>query len=165
MPRRGICGTFAILLIAHAGCFSKASRETLMVGHEATGVKEQVPSGSLSGRWEGTSVATCEIFTIQTNRCNATQAIQMTFIQQGSKIEGHYRCSYGNENCLDLNETGKIAFGSFDAGLLSLRIAMPDGSSCLFNGTQQKSEARGGYACYQGGALLEQGRWRLHRSY
>ena len=43
------------------------------------------------------------------------------------------------------------------------RVEMTDGSSCVFNGTFQTESVVGGYACYQGGGLLEEGGWKAAR--
>jgi hypothetical protein len=38
-----------------------------------------------------------------------------------------------------------------------------DLSSCLFNGDVSADTIAGTYRCYEGGALIEQGTWRMNR--
>ena len=43
-------------------------------------------------------------------------------------------------------------------------MIMPDGTSCIFNGNVANNTITGGYSCYSGGLLLEQGEWLAHRA-
>jgi hypothetical protein len=118
----------------------------------------------LIGVWEGTTVASCALSL--PSRCNAQQEVSMTLLEgDNSKLNGYYKCSYGNMNCYNMNETGKIVDGSLNGGQLSMRVMMRDGTSCRFTGRTQNGTVNGGYSCYTGGSLLEQGSWRARRSY
>jgi hypothetical protein len=119
---------------------------------------------ALIGVWEGTTVANCALSL--PSRCNAQQDVSMTLLQgDNSKLNGYYKCSYGNMNCYNMNETGKIVDGSLNGGQLSMRVMMRDGTSCRFTGRTQSGTVNGGYSCYAGGSILEQGSWRARRSY
>jgi hypothetical protein len=123
-----------------------------------------------TGLWEGTSTATCLPLQPDVSRCNAAQKITLQIFQEGSKLTGRYTCAYGNIVCRDSNNTGKIADGKVRDGGLSMRVLMPDGSSCLFNGRPSQSVApskkvTGSYFCMQGGGYIEQGRFQIERSY
>jgi hypothetical protein len=91
--------------------------------------------------------------------------IKPTTFQKDSKITGYYRCATGNMICRNNNDTGKISSGSVIGQNLRLRVSMPDGSSCLFNGVVAEAGVMGGYHCYQGAGLVDQGTWRASRSY
>jgi hypothetical protein len=136
---------------------------------QASPSKQQELLPDASGLWQGTSTAYCRPttpFSFNT-RCNAINNIQLTFIQNGSKISGFYKCSVGNQDCRDQNESGKIGPGDVKpGGRVSFRLLLVDGSSCIFNGVLTAPNAlAGNYTCYQGGGLVEQGRFAVSRSY
>jgi hypothetical protein len=126
------------------------------------------PVFDVSGVWDGKSVASClsyNPFAFNT-RCNAINKITITMVMETAKITGFYKCSVGNMDCRDQNDSGTIANGKMEHGHLALRIAMPDGSSCIFNGTPTAANRiSGSYACYQGGGLAEQGSFEIARNY
>src|ERR1700687_4999209 len=93
------------------------------------------------------------------DRCNAEQKVAITVIQD-SKLTGYYRCAYGTLNCLHMNETGKVVHASLNQSRVTIRVAMPDGTSCLYSGLIKNDAVRGGYSCYAGGATIEQGSWQ-----
>jgi hypothetical protein len=66
-------------------------------------------------------------------------------------------------NCRNMNNTGKIADGNMKKTLLSMRVMMPDGSTCRFSGQPSGDIIKGGYSC-QGGPRGEQGTWEARRS-
>jgi len=122
-----------------------------------------------TGLWEGTSTATCMPLQPDITRCNAVQKITLQMFQQGSKLTGHYGCAFGNMVCRDSNTTGTIADGKVREGGVGMRVMMPDGSSCLFNGRPSQSNGQnqltGSYFCMQGGGYIEQGRFQVERNY
>jgi hypothetical protein len=114
------------------------------------------------GVWEGTTLAVCP--GSPANRCNAQQKVTMTLVEgENSQLGGSYKCAYGNMNCYNMNETGKVVDGMLTGRLLRLRVLMPDGTSCMFNGRLADGSIDGGYSCYTGGSLLERGSWRAKR--
>ena len=124
-----------------------------------------------TGLWEGTSTATCLPFQPDITRCNAVQKITLRMFQEGSKLTGQYTCAPGNIVCRDSNTTGTIADGKVRDGNAGLRVMLPDGSSCLFNGrpsagvTAPAVRLTGSYFCMQGGGFIERGSFRVERSY
>src|SRR6185312_6081686 len=90
------------------------------------------PGEQVVGVWSGTTRAGCNVDSIAT-RCNALQKVEIT-LQKDEKGEltGFYKCAYGNQNCYDLNERGKVVNASLTAKQLFARVQMPDGSSCIF---------------------------------
>jgi hypothetical protein len=114
------------------------------------------------GVWTGTSLANCAMSA--RNRCNAEQKVTITLIQD-SKLTGYYRCAYGTLNCLNMNETGKVVDAKVNDSRVTIRVAMPDATSCLYSGLITNDAVRGGYSCYAGGATIEQGSWQAQRSY
>jgi len=124
-----------------------------------------------TGLWEGTSTVTCLPLQPDVTRCNAVVKISFQMFQQGSKLTGHYGCSFGSMGCRDSNTIGTIADGKVRPGGVGLRVMMPDGSSCLFNGrplqqtAQPQQQLTGAYFCMQGGGYIEQGRFQIERNY
>lgn len=130
------------------------------------------PAGSnrqqagVTGVWQGESRANCNIVMMaDVTRCGAVNAITFTLLQDKANVSGYYRCAYGNMNCRNMNETGRIATGKMSTKLLRMRVMMPDGSDCLFNGWPRGDAMRGSYSCLQGGGLVEQGLWNARRSF
>ena len=124
---------------------------------------KKLPS-DLVGVYEGTTRAYC-INTIP-SRCNAVQDVTITLVETGdSKIGGSYKCAYGNMICYHLNETGKVLNAAINGSRLSMRVMMPDGTSCMFTGMNKDGNINGGYTCYTGGSILEQGIWRAKQKY
>ncbi len=132
-------------------------------GEAAALPKKQVHSGVV-GVWEGTSLAICP--GSLPSRCNAEQKITLTLVGgERSQLGGFYKCAFGNSNCYNMNETGKIIAASVTGPMLRLRVLMPDGTSCMFNGRLAGDSVTGGYSCYTGGSLLERGSWQAKRAY
>lgn len=119
-------------------------------------------SEGILGTWEGTTVARCP--GSPPGRCNAQQKISIT-LQPGnnSTIAGSYTCAYGNQTCLRQNNSGTVSNVTLTGSRITFRVIMPDGTSCIFNGSVANNAISGGYSCYGGGALLEQGRWSAQR--
>ncbi|HTW88259.1 MAG TPA: hypothetical protein VMD75_09645 [Candidatus Binataceae bacterium] len=126
------------------------------------------PIFDASGVWDGQSIASCTSFNPLgfNTRCNAVNKILLTMVQENTKITGFYKCSIGNMDCRNQNDSGTIASGAINNGRLALRIGMPDGSSCLFNGVPTAAnQIKGNYRCYQGGGMAEQGSFDVGRNY
>jgi hypothetical protein len=119
----------------------------------------------LTGLWEGTSTSSCMPFQPDIGRCNAVVKITLNIFQQGSTLTGRYTCTIGNMVCRDSNTTGTIADGKVRDGAAALRVMLPDGSSCLFNGRPSNNTMTGSYFCMQGGGYIEQGRFQVQRNY
>lgn len=153
----------ALVAIAFCGCVPTSAGSPS--GPRAS--SNDNPIFDASGVWDGTSTATCSFSPLAFNsRCNAINQIALTMIQERAKISGFYKCSIGNTDCLNQNDSGTIASGSLKDGRLALRIGMPDGSSCIFNGLPTgANQLMGNYTCYQGGGLAEQGRFQVNRHY
>jgi len=121
-----------------------------------------------TGSWEGTLKAGCLHFRplMVNTRCSAVNHIAITMIDEPSGISGFYKCSFGTMDCFNQNDSGKFAHGSLTGTHLALRIAMQDGSSCLFDGEPAGANRIDGYyACYQGGGLEERGSFEIQRRY
>ncbi len=125
----------------------------------------QKPNFDVTGTWGGTSITNCGVLLYDKYRCNAMQRITFTLFQDGSDLSGVYSCSYGTMVCFNMNDKGRIVSSTLNGSLARMRVMMPDGSSCIFNGTFRPESAVGGFACYQGGGLLEQGGWQATRLY
>jgi hypothetical protein len=120
---------------------------------------------NVTGVWQGRSYADCPIVTISDpGRCGAMQYITLTMLQDGPNISGSYRCTYGNENCRDLAETGVISNGQMTIRLLRIAVMLEDGSMCRFTGMPQNGVLEGRYQCHWGGPM-EQGAFHVERSY
>jgi hypothetical protein len=124
------------------------------------------PTG-LTGVWQGQSWANCSALTVDPSRCGAVNAISFTLLQKDSVVSGYYKCAYGNMVCRNMDDTGRVADGRYGSGssLLTMRVMMPDGSDCLFNGKPRGDRIEGGYLCLQGGGEVERGLWKARRNY
>ncbi len=94
--------------------------------------------------------------------------ITLTLVQSGGEISGHYTCEFGNYLCRHdgMDDAGYIAAGSVVGRNLRLRIMIPaDVSSCMFYGAISAERMTGGYTCYEGGGLVEEGIWQAVRIY
>jgi hypothetical protein len=121
---------------------------------------------SAAGVWQGTTLATCAAFAYLPSRCNAEQKVTITLLQSpDGRFTGRYTCAYGNMDCYDANYTGKVIEAILNGSRLSIRVIMPDGTSCIYTGMNVNQSINGGYTCYQGGGLIEQGSWQARRSY
>jgi hypothetical protein len=184
LAREALVITVVVLCVAVGGCGSSTPESVSMTSIEqarenpspAAGGTQQysAPSAKATvsaaangnekavGVWSGTTVANCSMSA--RNRCNAEQKVTITLIQN-SKLTGYYRCAYGTLNCLNMNETGKVVDAKLNEARVTIRVAMPDATSCLYSGLIANDAVRGGYSCYAGGATIEQGSWQAQRSY
>jgi hypothetical protein len=170
---------WAAMLATIVGCAANRGAETssspppprLSAGVAPSGQSGGGNSGGrtvddYTGVWQGTTLASCSIDLPLQSRCNAQQNVTITLLQgQDSKFSGKYQCSYGNMDCYHSNDTGKVIAVSMAGRRVTIRVLMPDGTSCIFTGRYVNETINGGYTCYQGGARLEQGEWRARRSY
>jgi hypothetical protein len=123
------------------------------------------PGEQQLGVWSGSTRAGCNVDSIS-SRCNAVQKVSITLYKGADgKLTGFYKCAYGNQDCYDLNERGKVVAASVTGKEVMMRVQMPDGSSCIFSGRNVGDDVNGGYSCANGGAPFERGVWRAHRSY
>ena len=117
---------------------------------------------SINGLWSGTTIVTPPC-TFSNGRCNAVNKITFTFQQQGDRIKGKYTCAFGTQNCRNggADSTGDIVSGRLSGKEIRLSVVISaDVSNCYYNGRLTTPTAiRGGYSCYQGGELLEEGEW------
>jgi hypothetical protein len=164
------CWSALPALVLLTGC--AASEPQQSTSSNAESFAQAAPAGEstdaqhsgLTGLWEGTSTATCVPFQFNVGRCDAVMKITLEMFQQGSKLTGHYTCATGNMVCRDSNTTGTIADGKVRDGAAALRVMLPDGSSCLFNGRPSHNTMTGSYFCLQGGGYVEQGRFQVQHS-
>jgi hypothetical protein len=125
------------------GALVAAALSACVVAAYAQESKHESPG--VTGLWTGKSSARCAM-TSERTRCGAVNDITFTMVQRGSKVTGSYKCAYGNMN-----------------KLLTLRVLMPDGSSCRFSGQPSGDSIKGGYST-KGGPRAEQGTWEARRS-
>lgn len=118
------------------------------------------------GVWQGTTLASCAAFAHLPSRCNAEQKVTITLLEGADgKFSGRYSCAYGNMDCYHENTTGKVIGVTITGARMSIRVIMPDATSCIYTGLDVNQSINGGYTCYQGGGLIEQGSWLARRSY
>ena len=120
--------------------------------------------GNVSSYWAGTTQARCGNMVSDPARCNALQNITLTLVQEGTKITGAYTCAYGNQNCRDLQETGRIVNGSLKGNQLAISVQTPNRTTCRFTGLLSGDSGNGGYNCKGGSRPVERGSWRIHRT-
>jgi len=127
--------------------------------------QSEKPALDITGNWQGDTVTECGMMLMEQGRCAARERITFTLFQDGSDISGVYTCAYGTMICRNMNEHGRVVSSSINGALGRLRVMLPDGSSCIFNGTFRSESVVGGFGCYQGGGLLERGSWQAARLY
>jgi hypothetical protein len=127
--------------------------------------KPERPALDITGTWEGTTITDCGMVLLEQGRCMAMERVTFTFFQQGSDLSGFYTCRPGTTVCRNMNVSGKVVSSTLEGSLARIRVMHPDGSSCIYNAHFRSQSAAGGFACYQGGGILEQGRWKVSRAY
>jgi hypothetical protein len=135
-------------------------------GNAVRGYAQGSNPADVSGNWSGTTrVTPCEF---SSGRCNAINNITFRFDQNGKKLKGKYTCAIGTMVCRNGNadNTGKVVSGRVSGDQIRLSVVLPaDVSNCYYNGRlTSATTARGGYSCYQGGELLEEGMWEIKRA-
>ena len=154
---------FATAWLACAGCGASQSAYTAPPGDSGAAARSDSKS-NIVGVYQGTTRAYC-MHTLP-SRCNAVQDVTITLVENDdSKIGGSYRCSYGNMNCYHMNESGKVILTSVEGSRLNVRVLMPDGTSCIYTGRNVSGDINGGYSCFAGGSLIEQGMWLAKKEY
>ena len=125
------------------------------------------PPAGFTGIWKGTLRVTCLSMMPDRSRCGAINNITFTIIEDGSQVSGHYTCAIGTVICRNGNDakTGQITSGKVDGKNIRFSVVVPsDVSSCNYSGYSPGSGSmRGGYSCYQGGGLIEQGTFEVTR--
>jgi hypothetical protein len=126
-------------------------------------------AGDFTGTWEGTIRVTPCIggMLMRSGRCNAVNKIKLTLVQDGSSISGNYHCAIGTQICRNGNadDSGKITSGTASGNTVRFSVIVPaDVSNCLYNAVSPSpGKLRGGYTCYQGGGIAEQGLFEASR--
>jgi hypothetical protein len=121
----------------------------------------------VSGNWSGTTRVTppCGF---SSGRCNAVNNITFAFKFKGDRLKGKYTCAYGNLICRNggADNTGKVVSGRVSGDQIRLSVVLPsDVSNCYYNGLlTSPTTIHGGYMCYQGGELVEEGIWDVKRA-
>jgi hypothetical protein len=127
--------------------------------------RAQAPN--VTGLWVGTSRVLPPCF-FSSGRCNAVNKITFNLTQNGDHLKGKYTCAYGNQICRKggMDNTGKVVGGRVESNQVRISIVIPnDVSNCYFNGMiYSGTSIRGGYSCYQGGELIEEGNWDVQRA-
>jgi len=119
-----------------------------------------------AGVWEGTTLASCAAFAHLPSRCDAEQKVTITLLQGAEgKFTGRYTCAYGNMDCYHETTTGKVIDVTTIGARMNIRVLMPDATSCIYTGLDVNQSINGGYTCYQGGGMIEEGSWLARRSY
>ena len=118
--------------------------------------------------WNGTlRVTPCMATLRDRSRCGAVNNITFTIIQDDSQVSGHYTCAIGTAICRNGNDakTGKITSGKVSGKQIRFSVLVPsDVSNCNYTGySSEPGTMRGGYSCYQGGGLIEQGMFQVTR--
>jgi hypothetical protein len=164
----------AVLSTLTFGCASGGSETYSSAPAErpaATAPSTEAVSGAdaesgFAGVWQGTTLASCAAFAHLPSRCDAEQVVTITLLQgKNGKLTGGYKCAYGNMDCYHANYTGKVIDVTTAGKRMNVRVMMPDATSCIYTGMNVNQTINGGYTCYQGGGLIEQGSWRARRSY
>lgn len=185
----GIAAAFAALVICGCGGASQESTYSVVsqkmvgaadappaaspgtppsdLGSQASASAAETKQNNLVGVWEGSTRASCQAAMPFQDRCNAVQEVKMTLLRNDNgNLVGHYQCSYGNMDCFHMNETGRIVDASLNGPQVTMRVMLPDGTSCTYTGrTTPGNDVDGGYSCYSGGAMLEQGSWHAKRTF
>jgi hypothetical protein len=131
----------------------------------AAALQQPKPSIDVTGTWEGSSITSCGVMLLEQRRCAAMERITFTLFQDGSDVNGTYHCAFGNMICREQDDSGRVAASSVTGSLARLRVLLPDGSSCMFDGHFGAESGEGHFICYQGGGLVEQGIWKVARLY
>ena len=132
----------------------------------ASAFAQSAPQSSFTGLWRGTIRVTPLPFRT-TGRAGAVNNITLSIVQDGSQISGSYTCAIGTQICRNGNadDSGKIVSGRADGNNIQFSFVLPaDVSNCDYSGVSlSPGEMRGGYTCYQGGGLIEQGMFNVSR--
>jgi hypothetical protein len=117
---------------------------------------------NVAGYWSGTTRAMppCDF---SAGRCNAVNKVTFSLRQNGKHLKGKYTCAYGNMICRNggADDSGKVVSGKVSGNQIRLSVVIPaDVSNCYYNGMlTSPTTIHGGYQCYNGGELVEEGIW------
>ena len=136
-----LCATIAAALI---GC--------------STGISGRLEY-NLVGVWVGRLGGNCD------GNCFQQPEISFTLFQQATGVVGFYRCWLGSDECPDPDEGGKVRVLESASPMLSMRVIMKDGSSCLFQGFPDGDEIQGGRTCSTSRGSIRKNWWKLQRAY
>jgi len=154
-----------IILVATLVLASMLGRGLGLAQEGAGGEAAPTPGGKILGVWQGTTLASCTV-SLLPDRCNAQEKVSITVVEgEGAKPTGFYKCAYGTQNCLHLNETGKVVDATITGDRISIRVMTLDGLNYVFAGHVSGNTVNGGYTCYSGGAPIERGTWLARRTY
>jgi hypothetical protein len=146
--------------------YSSAPAETSAGSAPAAPAASSSAESDFAGVWQGTTLASCAAFAHLPSRCDAEQKVTITLLQGANgKFSGSYTCAYGNMDCYHENTTGKVIDVTTARARMTIRVIMPDATSCIYTGLDVNQTVNGGYTCYQGGGLIEEGSWQARRSY
>jgi len=149
-----------------SGTYSSAPAESSAAAAPGAQAASSDAESAFTGVWQGSTLASCVPFAHFMSRCDAEQVVTITLLQSpDGKFTGRYTCAYGNMDCFHANDTGKVMNATITGKRMNIRVLMPDGTSCIYTGVNVNQTINGGYTCYQGGGLIEEGSWKAHRSY
>lgn len=149
-----------------SGTYSSAPAESSAAAAPGAQAASSNAESGFAGVWQGTTLASCAAMTHLPGRCDAEQIVTITLLQSpDGKFTGRYTCAYGNMDCYHANYTGKVINVTITGKRANIRVLMPDGTSCIYTGVDVNQAINGGYTCYQGGGLIEEGSWKSRRSY
>ena len=122
---------------------------------------------SVNGLWSGTTRVTPPC-AFSSGRCDAVNNITFALGRNGDRIRGKYTCAYGNMICRNggFDNSGRVVSGRLSGNQIRLSVVIPaDASNCYYNGMfTSPTSLRGGYSCYNGGELVEEGMWNVTQS-
>jgi hypothetical protein len=154
---------FALLFISAALILAA------IIGAVTTAGAQPAPAqpAGFTGLWKGTLRVMPSPVLRERSRIGAVNNITFTIIQDDSKVSGHYTCSIGTQICRNGNadHAGKIVSGQASGNNIRFSVVVSaDVSSCQYTGfSPSPGQMRGGYSCYQGGGLIEQGNFEVTR--
>lgn len=136
--------------------------------HAAPTAAQTSAQAGFTGTWSGTlRVTPCGMMLRERSRCGAVNKITFTIVEDGSDVSGHYTCAIGTAICRNGNDAknGKITSGRVSGKNIRFSVLVPsDVSNCNYTGySPEPGVMRGGYSCYQGGGLIEQGMFEVTR--
>ena len=153
------------LLLFLSGLFIAAA--VTAVATAAGAQPTPAPPPGFTGLWKGTLRVMPSAAMIDRNRTGAVNNITFAIIQDGSNVSGHYTCSIGTQICRNGNadSSGKIVSGNISGNNIRFSVIVSgDVSNCQYSGfSASPGLMRGGYTCYQGGSLIEQGNFEVTR--
>jgi hypothetical protein len=130
-----------VILLLAGGCATASS----------TGARNGNTIAGFTGIWKGTMTS---------STTGKIAKIRFDVKNEDGKIKGTYLCSAGNANCRNNVHTGTV---DGKVGNSGFRVVLEDSSWCAFNADFYPENAQGDYSCYDQGALVDQGVWRIEK--